>query len=218
LYSASGLLASTTHLVRDWEPETTGLQGITSVDMGNVCGRATAITVITPIRPGLVTLSKLGFILPRRIPWMTKALRQLSFIHFARWSLISHIPDNGPPQRPERPRYRYLFFESNFNGAWDDYIDAFSYVMPVRMRLTWGSSFGFPGAKPVGPFKRYITHNEFEADHFYSAYPDATTTMVTSALELSQKFDDFAAAAAGLGSGEFASAWRQFLVSAQKHL
>src|SRR2546421_61919 len=65
--------------------------------------------------------------------------------------------------------------------------------MPVRMRLIWGSSFGFPGAKPVGLFKRYITHNQFEADHFYSAYPEATTTMVSSALALSQKFDAFRA-------------------------
>jgi hypothetical protein len=186
--------------------------------MGNVCGRATAITVLTPIRPGLVGLSRLGFILPRKIAWMTEALRKLSFIHFARWSIIDHIPQNGPPQRPERPRYTYLFFESNFNGTWDDYIDSFSYVMPVRMRLIWGSSFGFPGAKPVGPFKRYITHNEFEADHFYSAYPEATATMVQSVLELSQKFDAFRAEAADLAPREFASAWRRFVSSAQKHL
>ncbi|MDQ4098022.1 MAG: hypothetical protein M3144_09170 [Actinomycetota bacterium] len=186
--------------------------------MGNVCGRATAITVLTPIRPGLVGLSRLGFILPRKIPWMTEALRKLSFIHFARWSIIDRIPDNGPPQRPERPRYTYLFFESNFNGTWDDYIDSFSYVMPVRMRLTWGSSFGFPGAKPVGSFKRYITHNEFEADHFYSAYPEATTTMVQSALELSRMFDAFRSETAALAPEDFAAAWRRFLASAQNYL
>jgi len=186
--------------------------------MSNVCGRATAITVLTPIRPGLVRLSRLGFILPRKVPWMTAALRKLSFIHFARWSIIDRIGDNGPPQRPERPRYAYLFFESNFNGTWDDYIDSFSYVMPVRMRLIWGSSFGFPGAKPVGPFKRYITQNEFESDHFYSAYPEATTTMVSSALALADQFDAFRAEAAGSGADEFGAAWRRFVHSAQRHL
>jgi hypothetical protein len=134
------------------------------------------------------------------------------------WSIIARIPQNGPPHRPERPRYTYLFFESNFNGTWDDYIDSFSYVMPIRMRLTWGSSFGFPGAKPVGRFKQYIAHNEFEADHFYSAYPESTTTMVQSALELDRTFDAFRTETAGLGPTEFASAWRRFLASAQKHL
>ncbi|MFP5317748.1 MAG: hypothetical protein ACLGI2_05575 [Acidimicrobiia bacterium] len=186
--------------------------------MGNVCGRATAITVLTPIRPWLVRLSRLGFILPRKVPWMTEALRKLSFIHFARWSLIERIPYNGPPQRPEHPRYTYLFFESNFNGTWDDYIDSFSYVMPGRMRLTWGSSYGFPGAKPVGPFKRYIVHNEFEAQHFYSAYPEATASMVLSSLQVRERFDQLRARAEGASPAELAVEWRAFLRDTQRHL
>ena len=186
--------------------------------MSNVCGRATAMTVLTPIRPGLVRLTKLGFFLPRKIPWMTKALRQLSFIHFARWSVIDRIPQNGPPQRPEHPRYSYLYFESNFNGTWDDYIDAFSYIMPVRMRLIWGTSFGFPGAKPVGRFKAYITHNEFEADHFYGAYPEHTATMVQTALRLNDRFEAFSTRVAGLGPAEFAREWRAFVQASEAEL
>ena len=186
--------------------------------MSNTCGRATAMTVLTPIRPGLVRLTKLGFFLPRKIPWMTKALRKLSFIHFARWSFIDAIPDNGLPQRPERPRYSYLYFESNFNGTWDDYIDAFSYIMPVRMRLIWGTSFGFPGAKPVGRFKAYITHNEFEADHFYGAYPEHTASMVLASLSVNDKFEAFKDEKANLAPAEFAAAWRQFVQAAQTEL
>ena len=186
--------------------------------MSNVCGRATAMTVLTPVRPGFVSLTKLGYILPRKVPWMTEALRKLSFIHFARWSFIDEIPDNGLPQRSERPRYSYLYFESNFNGTWDDYIDAFSYIMPVRMRLIWGTSFGFPGAKPVQRFKDYITHNEFEADHFYGAYPEHTATMVLDALAVADRFEAFTAEAASMGPHEFATAWRRFVQSAQKEL
>jgi hypothetical protein len=186
--------------------------------MGNVCGRASAITVLTPVRPGFVRLTKLGYVLPRKVPWMTEALRKLSFIHFARWSFIDRVPYNGPPQRPEHPHYCYLYFESNFNGTWDDYIDAFSYIMPVRMRLIWGTSFGFPGAKPVGRFKRYITHNEIEADHFYSAYPEATATVALAALRLGDRFEAFKAQAADMGPAELGRAWREFLVRSQGDL
>ncbi|MGH9223195.1 MAG: hypothetical protein ACRD2W_05295 [Acidimicrobiales bacterium] len=186
--------------------------------MSNVCGRATAMTVLTPIRPVRLPLNKVGFILPRKVPWMTEALRKLSFIHFARWSIIERIPQNGLPQRPEHPRYPYLYFESNFNGTWDDYIDAFSYIMPVRMWLIWGTSYGFPKAKPVQRFKEYITHNEFEADHFYSAYPEHTATMVLVALRLNDKFEAFRTANAGLGPAQFAAAWRQFVQGAQTEL
>ena len=50
------------------------------------------------------------------------------------------------------------------------------------MKAFWGSSYGFPGALPTGPFKDYIRRNEIDASHYYSAYPDATMTMVLAAL------------------------------------
>ena len=100
--------------------------------MSNVCGRATAMTVLTPVRPGLLGITKLGFILPRKVPWMTKALRKLSFIHFARWSFIERVPDNGPPQRPERPRYAYLYFESKA-AVFDSILD--QAMADLRARL-----------------------------------------------------------------------------------
>ena len=55
------------------------------------------------------------------------------------------------------------------------------------MRAVWGGSYGFPGPLPVSPFKDYIRRNEFVADHFWSAYPEASTTMVLSALEVQER-------------------------------
>ena len=102
----------------------------------------------------------------------------LSFIHYARWAVIERFPDgNGG----ERLNHSYLFFESNFNGTWDQYIDAFSEVVALRMKAIWGTSFGFPGPLPVEPFKEYIRRNEFVANHYWSAYPGATTTEIVSA-------------------------------------
>ena len=64
--------------------------------------------------------------------------------------MIQRFPDGGGG---ERLHYAYLFFESNFNGTWDQYIDAFSEVVPFRMKAIWGTSYGFPGPIPVEPFK-----------------------------------------------------------------
>ena len=72
-------------------------------------------------------------------------LAQLSFIHFARWTLVRRVPYNRPPQPARRLHYAHLFFESNFNGGWEEYIDAFSYVLGFGMWCAWGSSYGFPG-------------------------------------------------------------------------
>jgi hypothetical protein len=116
---------------------------------------------------------------------LTGALRDLSFIHFARWSIIRDLPANGSLAH-RRLSYPHLFFESNFNGGWDEYIDAFSDWLARGMWSFWGSSYGFPGAQPTGPFKQYIKQNEYEATHFYSAYPEASTTEIRRALVLAR--------------------------------
>jgi len=187
-------------------------------DVANTLGELTAITVLTPIKPGWMVWLRPAFYIGQNVPLVSKVLRQLSFIHFARWCVIERIPYNGPPQEKEDLHYRYLYFESNFNGTWDQYIDAFSHIIPQQMWVVWGSSFGFPGAVPVEPFKDYIRRNEYVANHYYCAYPDATTTMITSALELEQRFAEFKREAESLGPAAFATAYRDFLTDVQRHL
>ena len=109
--------------------------------MANVEGKATAITVLTPIkREGPLVLWAV-FWAGRRIKETLIKLQQLSFIHYARWVVIDRFPDEG---HGEKLGHEYLLFESNFNGTWDQYIDAFSEVVPFRMKAIWGTSYGFP--------------------------------------------------------------------------
>jgi hypothetical protein len=186
--------------------------------MANVEGRATAITVMTPIKPMRTPLNRLVFWIGAHFKPLMKKLQQLSFIHYARWTIVREIPYNGPPQERERLNYDYLFFESNFNGTWDEYIDAFSEVVPARMKAIWGTSFGFPGPTPVGPFKRYIHKNDYPVQHFYSAYPQATTTEVVSALAVRDRFAPLRRDAAGMSPEEFDAAWVDFLTEIQHDL
>ncbi|MDP8942830.1 MAG: hypothetical protein M3N16_01715 [Actinomycetota bacterium] len=186
--------------------------------IGGRHGRATAITVMTPVMPGLGGLLEFNFLAMKYVKPLTALLKKLKFIHFARWSLIRSFPYNGPPQEPEKVRYNYLFFQSNFNGSWDEYIDAFSYLMPIRMFGVWGTSFGFPGAKPVEPFKAYIRKNEYVANHYYSAYPEATTKMILASLELQERMRKLDQGLDGAGPERFARSWEEFLTDMQSHL
>jgi hypothetical protein len=86
------------------------------------------------------------------------------------------------------------------------------------MTFFWGSAYGFPKPLPTAPFKRYIKCHEIEASHFYSAYPEATTTMVLDALELKKKVDAFGARTAQATPEQFAAAWGQLLTETQAHL
>jgi hypothetical protein len=86
------------------------------------------------------------------------------------------------------------------------------------MKLFWGSSYGFPNPLPTGRFKDYIRRHEIVASHFYSAYPDATTTIVLSSLELDAKLRDFRARTRSMDPEAFARAWQAFLTDAQRCL
>jgi hypothetical protein len=181
----------------------------------NVDGEAVALTVFSTMRGwGRIELP-LFFLSTRLRAGSLGTLRKLSFIHAARWSIVSRIPYNGPPQPRRKLNYPRLYFESNFNGGWEEYIDAFSYVLRPGMWAFWGSSYGFPGALPSGPFKAYIRRNEINASHYHSAYPDATATMVLGALKLTPRLAELRRRAETMTPEQFAVAWREFLTEMQ---
>ncbi len=190
----------------------------TGTGLRNLDGQAIAITVFSTIKWWGRAFLPVLFIVTARVPKLTGTLRALSFIHFARWSIVRKIPYNGPPQRKRRLHYPHMYFESNFNGGWEEYIDAFSHILTSGMTAFWGSSYGFPKPLPTAPFKDYIQANETEADHYYSAYPEATATMIRRALELDEKLAPLKRNAERMDPDAFAAAYRAFLADAQASL
>jgi hypothetical protein len=185
--------------------------------VANIEGKATAITVLTPVRRGGPILLDIVFWAGRNLAFTLKKLEILSFIHYARWTLIKTFPD-GSDGEGQRPEHTYLFFESNFNGTWDQYIDAFSEVVALRMKAIWGTSIGFPGPLPVEPFKQYIRSNEYVANHYWSAYPGHTTTEIVSAGRVDKALAEFRRTSAGLGPDAFKAAYVAFLTKIQGDL
>src|SRR3954468_10783028 len=98
--------------------ETTAAGPVTATGTAsrNVDGQAIAITVFSTVKWWGRWWLPLVFWYARTFPKSRGTLARLSFIHFARWTLVRRIPHNGPPQRDDALRYPHLFFESNFNG------------------------------------------------------------------------------------------------------
>lgn len=181
---------------------------------GNLDGQAVAITVFSAVKWwGRIELP-LFFWFIRVRSGSLGDLKKLSFIHAAHWSLVRRMPGNGNQPRAKL-RHALLYFESNFNGGWEEYIDAFSYVLKPGMWGFWGSSYGFPGAVPPSPFKEYIRRNQYEANHFFSAYPNATATTVLAALELAPAVNELRQREPEMSAEEFARAWHGLLSRSQ---
>jgi hypothetical protein len=186
--------------------------------MSNVAGKAYAMNVLTPMRPRLSWVNRLIFIVARALPDQLAGLMGLSIIHFARWFIVKRgqWPDLG--QGAESLNNDYMMFCSNFNGTWDQYIDAFSDGLPNGLDLFWYSSTRYPRAIPVTPFKTYIRSNQIDTDYYYNATPGAAQRDIKCALRVQLALAGLAAQHAQSTPEQFAAAWTAALVAVQNDL
>jgi len=167
--------------------------------------RATPLTVLSPIPWWWALWIRFSWPFARRIPLVAAPLRRLSFIHFARWALL--------------PGRRRLLFLTSFDGSDIQYIEAFVRVVPGRINGLYKGARGFPGPRRFGPVQQYIVDHNHEPDHFWTAYPEASTTMVAQALALAELYAASEARLDGAQDAEaFAREWRRLLTAAQELL
>jgi hypothetical protein len=184
---------------------------------GNRLGRLTCLTLFTPIRKQWVPVLALAFWAAKWVTLAQRHILQFNFIHFVRWTIVPDMPYNGAPQEKDRLNYQYLFFESNFDGPWQHYIDAFAYCIPADIRFCWGRGPDFPGPPPSEPLKRWIARNSMEGGTYYCAYPLASTRMVKSAIVIREQMKQLVADSQRLGPAEFKARYEQFLTNCQTH-
>ena len=186
--------------------------------MSNIAGKAYGMNVITPVPPLLTGLQRLIFMAARALPSTLAGLLGLRLIHFARWVLIrrNQWPDLG--QGKQTLQYDYMLFCSNFNGTWDQYIDAFSDGIPDGLDLFWYTSVKYPHSIPITTFKNYIEFNQIDTDYYYNATPGAAQRDIKSALTVLSEIRALADLHPGSTPQSFAAAWRASLLKVQNCL
>lgn len=187
--------------------------------MSNVAGKAYAMNVITPVPPGWTWLQRLIFMFARAFPGTLSGLLGLELIHFARWVLIKR--DQWPAGQLGKPslKHDYMLFCSNFNGTWDQYIDAFADGIPNGLNLFWYTSLNYPQSIPITPFKDYITLNQFHTNYYYNATPGSGQRDIKCALKVYAELKSLTACYAGNPAPEtFAAEYRKALARMQNCL
>lgn len=188
--------------------------------MSNVAGKAYAMNVITPIRSWTAWLNKLIFRVALRLPATLKGLVTLSLIHYARWVIIGRdeFPRLSPKQPRENLKYSYMLFFSNFNGSWDQYVDSFSFAIPAGLDMFWKWNVRYPRSIPLTPFHHYIKYNQIETNHYYNAYPLATSNDVKSAQAVMAALIAFEREPADAGDEAFMKRYNALLRGLQHDL
>ncbi|HLO21331.1 MAG TPA: hypothetical protein VK192_12655 [Sphingomicrobium sp.] len=186
--------------------------------MSNIAGKAYGMTVITPMPPFVGWLVGYIFRTVRCLPVTLQGLLGLLIIHFARWVIIRRDQWPSVGNKREQLRHDCLLFCSNFNGTWDQYIDAFSAAVPSGLNLLWYRNLRYPGAVPITPFKHYIRANQLFTDFYYNATPGVAQRDIKSALRVREVLLHLERDHARLTAAEFAGAYRAALIKVQNNL
>ncbi|MDQ2946846.1 MAG: hypothetical protein M3Y27_13035 [Acidobacteriota bacterium] len=188
--------------------------------MSNINGKVYAMNAITPMRPWKSWILRAIFFLLGHVKSLQTDLINLSFIQFARWVIIprNRFPFLAGTQEREVLKYDYLLFFSNFNGTWNQYIDAFSAVLSRGLNLIWRWSEKFPGSVPVTGFKEYIARVQFDTDYYFTAYSEATANDVKSAHIVQAALNNFRAEATTCTPAQFQEGYLKFVIEVQGHL
>ncbi len=189
-----------------------GLIALGGQAMSNIAGKAYGMNVLTPMRPSRTWLQILIFMVSRAMPSRLSGLLGLKLIHFARWVIIRRNqwpdPTPGAPQGQPGLNNDYMLFLSNFNGTWDQYIDAFADGIPSGLDMFWYASTKYPHSIPISTFKAYIGTNQIQTAYYYNATPGAAQRDIKAALRVREAVLDLAEIHRGGNVEAFAVAWR----------
>jgi len=188
--------------------------------MSNINGKVYAMNAITPMKPWKTWVVRAILFALGHVNLLRQDVINLSFIEFARWVVVRRraFPSLGRGQAQENLQYDYLLFFSNFNGTWNQYIDAFSAVLSKGMNLVWRWSEKFPGSVPVTLFKEYIARVQFDTDYYFTAYPHATANDLKSAHIVQSSLDSLVQRSHQCTPEEFKAAYLNFVIQVQAHL
>lgn len=186
--------------------------------MSNVAGKAYAMNVLTPVKPWKTWVQVAIFMVARAAPAQLRGLLGLKLIHFARWVMIRR--DQWPDLGQGKPALAndYMLFLSNFNGTWDQYIDAFADGIPSGLDLFWYTSTGYPHSIPIARFKAYIGHNQIATHYYYNATPGAAQRDIKAALRVHRELVALENLHAIGDPTAFATAYRAALIRVQNSL
>jgi hypothetical protein len=180
--------------------------------MSNIAGKAYAMNVLTPMRPGRTWIQVLIFMAARALPSRLAGLLGLKLIHFARWVIIRR--DQWPDLGQGKPSLDndYMLFLSNFNGTWDQYIDAFADGIPGGLDMFWYASTKYPHSIPISTFKDYIAANQIETGYYYNATPGSAQRDIKAALRVRREMLALSELHRAGDAAAFAAGYRQALV------
>src|SRR3954454_3667504 len=148
------------------EPRTAALQP-------DPVGRAGVITVMPALRPLDALRLRALFALTRRFPRLG-GLGPLKSVYFTRWSVLTSLPYNGPPQVREQLGHGRLLWETVYSAPTEPYVEAFVHAVGSKVPRVWCRAAGIPATGSVTALSGFFGSPAIPVSYSWCAAPEAT--------------------------------------------
>lgn len=148
-----------------------------------------SLTTLSPVRPERLGELRRRLAFVAHAPGVGRPLLELGTVQYARWAVVSHLPNADGSGGRFRLGWTYLLFDATYDGSQREYVDAFADILPFRLTKLFGTCVGFQsmvqGAQgsdrrvvPARAFGRFIEANTLgmKRRHFWCASSSSVAT------------------------------------------
>ena len=113
--------------------------------------------------------------------------------HLARLAVMDDVIYVGMPSCEEHLKSKYLVFESNLDGDLETYLAGLAKTVPEQLDAIWTHCVGYPGARDVEGFVRYMKSCQLETTFYFAAVNDRSLPETLKALQTQNAVAQFLA-------------------------
>jgi len=195
--------------------------------MGNARGNAYGLTVLSPIKPDIVTeASGIQGVGQSYVSALRNHLEGIELdehspfadvhnTYLARLYVLNDVFYQGKPATEEHLESKYLVFESNFHGKLKPYLTGMWNGMTEEARKIWSHCIGFDQVDDAESFIKYIKKCQVKTTFFFVGSNDISQAEQLKSLYLKQEFSKFVSNNQGKSARELQAAFQGFIAQKQ---
>jgi len=131
--------------------------------------------------------------------------------HLTRLVVMDDVIYVGAPSCEEHTNFKYLVWESNFDGDLDTYLTTLAKTVPEQIDSIWSHCVGYPGTKDVAAFIRYMKACQLKTTFYFAAVNDKTVEQALTALQTQKAVSDFVACHQGTEPAQLQKEFLEFI-------
>jgi len=131
--------------------------------------------------------------------------------HLTRLVVMDDVIYVGAPSCEEHTKFKYLVWESNFDGDLDTYLTTLAKTVPTEIDAIWSHCVGYPGTRDIAAFICYMKACQLETTFYFAAINNKTVEQALTAIQTQKAVSDFVACHQGMEPAQLQQEFLQFV-------